>query len=118
MIIFDTSLVFFSEFKHWKIALCSLSIGMILVLCFFASGKIISPATTILSLFANKIIFPVCTAIKVVSKPEKPDIADIIMSILLCLRRYSNSDFSENNSMPSDLSKESFIELKLAFDSQ
>ena len=55
------------------------------VLCFFASGNIMSPATTILSLFANKIIFPVFAAIKVVSRPAKPDIADIIISMLLMI---------------------------------
>ena len=63
IVMFFTSSVPFSPDKHWKIALCSLSIGIISVLFSFARGKIKSPPATILSLFANKIFFPVLDAI-------------------------------------------------------
>ena len=54
--------------------------GITLVLNSLANGKIISPATTMLSLFARSIVFPVLAAIRVVSRPENPDIAEIITS--------------------------------------
>ena len=60
----------------------------------FAIGRIISPATTMLSLLASKIVLPVCAAIKVVSNPANPDIAEIITSIFLLLSKFSSSDFS------------------------
>ena len=50
-----------------------------------ADSKINSPAATILSLFANKIIFPVFDAIAVASRPANPVIAETIISILSSL---------------------------------
>jgi hypothetical protein len=42
----------------------------------------ISPAVTILSLLASKIVLPVFAAIAVASSPANPETADIIISIL------------------------------------
>ena len=81
IITFCTSSVPFSPERHWKIALCSLSIGIISDVCFFAKGIIKSPPATILSLLANNIFFPVVTAIDAAFNPAKPDVAQIIISI-------------------------------------
>ena len=54
----------------------------------------ISPATTILSLLANKIVFPVFAAIIVLSTPAKPEIPDTMMSTSSLLSNASNSDLS------------------------
>ena len=47
-----------------------------------------------LSLLASKIVLPVFAAIKVVSNPANPDIAEIITSISLLLSKFSSSDLS------------------------
>ena len=91
IIILLTSSVPFSPDKHWKIALCSLSIGIISELFSFAKGKIKSPPATILSLFANKIFFPVLAAIYAAFKPANPDVAHTIISTSSLLISLSSS---------------------------
>jgi hypothetical protein len=47
-----------------------------------------------LSLLASKIVFPVFAAIRVLSRPAKPEMADTMMSTSSLLSNSSNSDFS------------------------
>ena len=65
----------FSPFKDWKIALCSLSTGSILTLCSLASGIIICPAVTRVSLFASAMSCPVFMASTVGTIPSIPTTA-------------------------------------------
>ena len=62
----------FSPFKAWKIALCSLSIGMILVLVRSASFKTSSPAITSVSLLASARFLPDLKAARAGSSPALP----------------------------------------------
>ena len=68
-------LSFGSPFKDWKIALCSLSTGKIFTPCFFASGIMICPAVTSVSLLASAISLPASIAAIVGRIPIIPTIA-------------------------------------------
>ena len=50
-----------------------------------------SPATTMLSLLARRIVLPVFAAEMVVSSPAKPEIAEIIMSMSSLIIKFCNS---------------------------
>ena len=68
-------LLFPAPCNDWKIALCSLSTGRIGTLYSFASGIIICPAVTSVSLFAKAIFFPALIAAIVGLIPSIPTIA-------------------------------------------
>src|SRR3990172_3217103 len=55
--------------KHWKIALCSLSIGNTLALPALQAAPKTSPAITRASLLASRIFFPALAAAKAGSRP-------------------------------------------------
>ena len=75
------SRIFFSSFfpwlpcRDWKMALCSLSTGRIFTPHSFASGIMICPAVTSVSLFARAISFPALIAAIVGRMPIIPTIA-------------------------------------------
>ena len=73
-IIFSISLCL-SPFKHWNMALCSLSTGNILTLFFLASDITNSPAVTKVSLLANAIVFFAFIAAIVGTRPIIPTTA-------------------------------------------
>ena len=58
--------------RHWKMALCSLSTGMISAPVFLASLKTSSPPETSTSLVAMARRFPAFTALKAASSPANP----------------------------------------------
>ena len=64
-----------SPFKHWKIALCSLSTGRRRTFFSFTSGMIRCPAVTSVSLFASAISFPASMAAIVGRIPIMPTTA-------------------------------------------
>ena len=64
-----------SPFKHWKIALCSLSTGRIRTFFSRARGIIRWPAVTSVSLFARAISFPASMAAMVGRIPIIPTMA-------------------------------------------
>ena len=66
---------FFSPFKHWKIAECSLSTGRIDTPYSLASGIMICPAVTSVSLLARAISFPARIASMTGRSPIMPTIA-------------------------------------------
>ena len=75
------SRIFFNSFfpwlpcRDWKMALCSLSTGRIFTPHSFASGIMICPAVTSVSLFARAISFPALIAAIVGRMPIIPTIA-------------------------------------------
>ncbi len=71
----------FSPFNAWKTALCSLSTGRIRTFFSFASGMMICPAVTRVSLFARAISFPASIAAIVGLIPIIPTIAVTRMSV-------------------------------------
>ena len=74
---------------HWWIAQCSLSTGIILTPCFFASFITISPAITRVSLFASAIFMPFFIAVSVGRNPILPEHATNIMSFSLSEQIFS-----------------------------
>ena len=64
-----------SPFRHWKIALCSLSTGRICTPFSFARGMMRWPAVTNVSLFASAMSFPALMASMVGKIPIIPTIA-------------------------------------------
>ena len=91
IIILSTSWVVLSSGRHWNIALCSLSIGIIVEPLDLAKGISMSPAATILSLFAINTVLPAFTAIRLALRPAKPTIADITISTLSSEIKFNNS---------------------------
>ena len=64
-----------SPFKLWKMALCSLSTGRIFTPTSFASGMMMCPAVTRVSLFASAMSFPAFMAAMVGRMPIIPTMA-------------------------------------------
>ena len=90
-----TSCVDLDSGKHWKIALCSLSIGTSSVLFSLTVSISNDPPATILSLLARRIFLPDFAAWKVDLIPAKPDMAEITISTSLELK-ISESSFSSS----------------------
>ena len=78
--------------RHWKIAECSESTGIIGALCFCASEVTIPPAATKVSLFAKAMIFPASIAERVGFSPLNPTMAPTTISTLSEATR-SQTDF-------------------------
>ena len=58
--------------KAWKMALCSLSAGVMAVPCFFSNGRMAGPPAIRVSLFARAMSLPASMAATVGGSPAVP----------------------------------------------